>query len=111
MLDSIADARTLKITTLGRQTGKPHTVTIWFVAHGGKIYVSTNDLKLRDWARNLLANPEVSMEVAGQQLRGRACLIEDEELRGVVADIRRGKYHGAFPGAARIYFEISPGKE
>ena len=111
MLDSIADARTLKITTLGRQTGKPHTVTIWFVIYSGEIYVSTDDLRLRDWTRNLLANPVVSVEVAGQQLRGRARRVEDEELRGTVADIRRAKYHGAFPGATRVYIEISLGNE
>jgi len=33
-LAAIKDRGTLRITTRGRRTGKPHTVTIWFVVDG-----------------------------------------------------------------------------
>ncbi len=106
-MDSIASADTLEITTAGRRTGKPHTATIWFVVHDGKVYVSTDDLSLRDWARNLVASPEVTVVVADRGFRGQGRLITDEALRSTVAGIRSDKYHGAFMEWTRVYFEIS----
>jgi hypothetical protein len=48
--------RTIKITTYGRRTGRPHTVTVWFgVSPEGRVFVSS--LRTRDWVKNLLANP------------------------------------------------------
>ena len=106
-MDSIASADTLEITTAGRRTGKPHTATIWFVVHDGKVYVSTDDISRRDWARNLVANPDVTVIVANRGFRGHGHLITDEALRSTVAGIRRDKYHGAFIEWTRVYFEVS----
>jgi hypothetical protein len=51
-----AGERTIKITTYGRRTCRPHTVTVWFGASPeGKVFVSS--LRTRDWVKNLLANP------------------------------------------------------
>ena len=48
-MNAIEKARSLKLTTIGRRSGRPHTVTLWFVPHQGKIYVSTDDFQRRDW--------------------------------------------------------------
>ena len=61
-LAAIKDRGTLRITTRGRRTGKPHTVTIWFVVDGATLYLATLNAK-RDWVRNLRKTPDAALEV------------------------------------------------
>ena len=48
--------RTIDITTIGRQSGRPHRIEIWFHRVGDKFYLSGTPAK-HDWYANLLANP------------------------------------------------------
>ena len=49
------DRGTLQLTTLGRKTGKRHTVTIWFLVDGETVYLVTMKMR-RDWPRNIVKN-------------------------------------------------------
>jgi deazaflavin-dependent oxidoreductase (nitroreductase family) len=51
-LDSLVD-----ITTIGRKSGRPHRVEVGLRHIDGQIYLSNSPGK-RDWAANLLANPQ-----------------------------------------------------
>ncbi|MEM4494575.1 MAG: nitroreductase family deazaflavin-dependent oxidoreductase [Candidatus Caldarchaeum sp.] len=83
--------KTLKITTRGRKTGKPHTVTIWFgVDDNGRMFVSS--LRSRDWVKNILANPEVEVSVKGITRKMRAVIVESEEDKQLISSIWRRKY-------------------
>jgi deazaflavin-dependent oxidoreductase (nitroreductase family) len=67
---------TCRITTRGRRTGKPHTVTIWFLADGERLYLGTMNAK-RDWVRNVAKNPEVEFAIGDLTVHGRAHAITD----------------------------------
>ncbi|MGZ4132527.1 MAG: nitroreductase/quinone reductase family protein, partial [Actinomycetota bacterium] len=54
------------LTTTGRVTGRPHRIEIWFALSGGIVYVLAGDRERSDWVRNLLASPEVLLELAGE---------------------------------------------
>ena len=49
--------RVVDITTTGRKTGKQHRIEVGLRHLDGQIYLS-NSPGTRDWAANLLANPE-----------------------------------------------------
>jgi deazaflavin-dependent oxidoreductase (nitroreductase family) len=86
-----AGERTIKITTYGRRTGRPHTVTVWFgVSPEGRVFVSS--LRTRDWVKNLLANPRAEVEIKSMKIRVRAKPVESQEDRHLVKDLWRKKY-------------------
>jgi deazaflavin-dependent oxidoreductase (nitroreductase family) len=55
--DALEQDRTIEITTIGRRSGKPRRVEIWFHNVGGRIYISGLPGR-RGWYANLLAEPE-----------------------------------------------------
>src|SRR5882672_5980231 len=94
----LKDRSTLRITTRGRRTGKPHTVPIWFVVDGATLYLGTLNAK-RDWVRNLRKTPEVALEVDGLRLRGRASPVADPAVEARIRDLLAGKYWMAWIGS------------
>ena len=105
-LGAVADRGTLRITTRGRKTGKPHTVTIWFVVDGGTIFLGTLGAD-RDWVRNVQKSPDVTLEVEGLRLRGNATAIADVALEGRVRDLLAQKYWMAWIGS---WFGMGPAR-
>ena len=91
-LKSLKQKSTCRITTRGRRTGKPHTVTIWFAAgENGRVYLGT--LKLgRDWPKNVAANPEVVLEIGDLRLEGRATRLTEAPEVERVDSLMRNKY-------------------
>ena len=105
-LGAVADRGTLRITTRGRKTGRPHTVTIWFVVDGRTIFLGTLDAR-RDWVRNVQKSPDVTLEVDGLRLRGRATAITDAALEARVRDLLAQKYWMAWIGS---WFGMGPAR-
>ena len=66
MTDDIAAAlgsdRTIDITTIGRTTGQPRRLEIWFHNLNGRIYI-TGTPGRRGWYANLVANPEFTFHL------------------------------------------------
>jgi deazaflavin-dependent oxidoreductase (nitroreductase family) len=65
-----------KLTARGRKSGEPRTVTIWFALGDGKVFL-TGDAKGPNWLRNARANPDVTVQIGGTRLRGRARVVND----------------------------------
>src|SRR6058998_3036440 len=105
-LASIADRGTLRITTQGRKSGKPHTVTIWFLLDGTTVYLGTLDAR-RDWVRNAEKTPAVELDIDGLRLRGRASTITDPTLEAHVRDLLAKKYWMAWLGS---WFGMGPAR-
>jgi deazaflavin-dependent oxidoreductase (nitroreductase family) len=106
-VNAIEKARSLKLTTAGRRSGEPHTVTLWFVPHQGKICVSTDDFQRRDWCRNVLACSDVRVLVGGTELKGTARPVDNPAQRDEIKRLRYERYNGAFMGMAKQFVEIS----
>lgn len=47
----------IDITTIGRKTGKPRRLEIWFHNLDGELFLTGSPGKKRDWLANLIANP------------------------------------------------------
>jgi deazaflavin-dependent oxidoreductase (nitroreductase family) len=90
------------LTTVGRVTGRPHTIEIWFALHGPTLYLLSGGGDRSDWVRNLLTRPAVGVRIGRRdapELAGRARVVaagteEDEFARRLVA----GKYQPGYGG-------------
>lgn len=65
------------LTTVGRVTGRPHEIEIWFAVEDGVLYLLSGGGDRADWVKNLRRNPDVKVRVAGEVLEGRARVVED----------------------------------
>ena len=91
-LEALKGKYVCRITTLGRKTGRPHTVTIWFVCgDDGVVYLGTLRMS-RDWPKNVLANPQVELEIGGLRVQAEARLIADAAQRRRIDSMIAEKY-------------------
>ena len=70
------------LTTIGRVSGRPHEIEIWFGAQNGTIYLLSGSQR-SDWVKNLLRDPDVRVRIAKHNFQGSARIVTDkeEELR------------------------------
>jgi deazaflavin-dependent oxidoreductase (nitroreductase family) len=76
---------TVDITTIGRKTGLPRRIEIYFHQFDGEYYLTGRPGFKRDWVANIVANPEFTLHLkhgirADIPVRGR--LEPDAEERG-----------------------------
>jgi deazaflavin-dependent oxidoreductase (nitroreductase family) len=78
--------RTIDITTIGRKSGQPRRIEIWFYRAGEGIYLSGGPGR-RSWYANLLANPDFTFHLKGSvraDLPARAMPVTDPGERRAV---------------------------
>ena len=97
-LSPLKDRSTLQLTTLGRKTGKRHTVTVWFVIDGDTVYLVTLRLN-RDWPRNVMKNGSVELDIAGNVFKGHAKQIVEAKRLAHVKALLNQKYWAAWLGS------------
>lgn len=92
-LRSYQDASTIALTTTGRTSGQPRTVTIWFVVdERGRLYVQSGKGGTTDWYRNLVKTPAVTMRIGELAMAGVAAPIDDAAETARVHALFRQKY-------------------
>lgn len=75
--------RTIDITTIGRKSGRPRRIEIWFYRADGRIFLSGSPGR-RGWYANLLAHPEFTFHLKGSvkaDLPARAHPVTDPDER------------------------------
>ena len=80
------------LRTVGRVTGKPHQIEIWFALAGDTLYMLSGGRERSDWVRNLRRNPEVTVRIAGESFEGRARVVEDPEEDALARRLLVDKY-------------------
>jgi deazaflavin-dependent oxidoreductase (nitroreductase family) len=60
--NALRTERTVDITTIGRRSGSPSRIEIWFHNVDNRIYITGLPGK-RDWHANLLANPSMTFHL------------------------------------------------
>lgn len=79
------------LTTIGRRTGAPHRIEIWFGVHEGQLYLLSGGRERSDWVRNLRANPAVTVKLGDETRSGVARIIlpgteEDRRARTLLVE-------------------------
>jgi deazaflavin-dependent oxidoreductase (nitroreductase family) len=69
------------LTTMGRVTGMPHEIEIWFalVPETHTLYMLSGGSDRSDWVKNLRRNPEVTVRIAEERFAGLAREARDAE--------------------------------
>jgi hypothetical protein len=82
------------ITVTGRHTGRRYTLPVTYDRTGGTVLVLTK--RFRTWWRNLDANPEVELRLAGRDVAGHATLsIDDPTSLPDLVDFLEHRKHDA----------------
>jgi deazaflavin-dependent oxidoreductase (nitroreductase family) len=89
---TLARTRTVDLTTIGRRTGEPRTVEIWWFHVDGR-FVITGTPGARDWLANVRANPEVVISAPNGTFSATVAEIDDDDFkRRVFTDPQIGWY-------------------
>lgn len=89
------NAEFLYLTTMGRKSGKPHEIEIWYVAHESCYYLISGGETKADWVKNLLYNPNVSFWVLGHTYQGTGRALDrttEPELTEIIDGLMQAKY-------------------
>ncbi len=85
MPDDIAALDFCYLTTTGRVSGRPHRIEIWFVLADETVYLMAGDRDRSDWVRNLMASPDVELEIGGRKRVTRARVVDDDAEEDALA--------------------------
>jgi deazaflavin-dependent oxidoreductase (nitroreductase family) len=92
---SIAEKQVLYLTTIGRSTGLPREIEIWFVACRARFYVFAEHGEAAGWVRNIRRNSRVKVRIGAWEVDAKARVLDrntDRELWDEVASIAHHKY-------------------
>lgn len=64
------DPQFLYLRAIGRATGLPREIEIWYVAYNGCYYLCAETREQANWVQNIRHNPAVWFWVNGQTYRG-----------------------------------------
>jgi deazaflavin-dependent oxidoreductase (nitroreductase family) len=62
-LTSVADETVLYLTTVGRKTGLPREIEIWFVVSCERLYLFAETREAAGWVKNIRRNPNVTVRI------------------------------------------------
>lgn len=93
---SLAGAPVLFLTVTGRRTGKRRTIPLLYLADGDRIIIIASkggDDRHPEWFKNLLVNPQVTVEIGRSKREMRASVVDPNE-RAALWDRIVGMYKG-----------------
>jgi deazaflavin-dependent oxidoreductase (nitroreductase family) len=89
------------LTTVGRKTGNPHEIEIWFAVDqpsdpAGQpgtdvptLYMMAGGRQRADWVRNLMKTPQVTIRIGAEKHQGIARVLDAREEPELDARVRR----------------------
>jgi deazaflavin-dependent oxidoreductase (nitroreductase family) len=86
----------LYLTTVGRTSGLPRQIEIWFVEHDGRYYIVSERREQSGWVKNIRSEPRVHFSVgtrsqpgaAVPSTAGRARVVTEGDEPALVAAIK-----------------------
>ena len=91
--ERLARYRQIKISVIGRKSGRTISIPVWFVLEGDKLYLLPVQGSDTQWYKNVLQNPSIRIEARrGVGAEFRAAPITDAKAVKSVIDKFREKY-------------------
>lgn len=100
----------IDITTVGRNSGEPRRIEIWFHGIDGKIIIAGSPGP-RNWFANLLANPKMTLHLKGglqADLPGTARIISDTAERRAIMSAPETIWYREYVGGIEPLLKGSP---
>lgn len=82
------------LETIGRVTGRPHTVEMWFAGTGQTLYLLVGGRDRVDWVRNLRRQPRVRVRRGGTIVAATAEVVADPAEDQRAREMLSAKYYG-----------------
>jgi deazaflavin-dependent oxidoreductase (nitroreductase family) len=92
--ERLADEDFCYLTTVGRRTGKRHTIEIWFARDNGRLYLLSGGGDAADWVRNIRKTPEVQVRIGTRAVAARAREIKTPDEDAHARRLLDEKYMG-----------------
>jgi len=92
----LAALRVCDLQTVGRASGRPHVVELWFAAdpESERLYILGGGRDEADWVRNVRRNPGVRVRLGNRWYAGVATEIERGPDDGLARRLLAAKYQG-----------------
>jgi deazaflavin-dependent oxidoreductase (nitroreductase family) len=91
-LQQLADKDFCYLTTTGRNSGRPHTIEIWFALAGHTVYMLSGGRDKADWVQNVMRHREVQLRIADAVFSGQARFVSNTEEDALARKIVYDKY-------------------
>jgi deazaflavin-dependent oxidoreductase (nitroreductase family) len=75
--DRLARYHEIKISVIGRKSGRTISIPVWFVVEGEKFYLLPVKGSDMQWYRNVLKNPSIRIDARGVGAEFRATPVTD----------------------------------
>ena len=82
------------LTTVGRRSGKPHTIEIWFARDNGTLYLLSGGGNAADWVRNLRKSPAVRVRIGSRTVAAHAREVTAPDEDALARRLLDEKYMG-----------------
>src|SRR5436190_10778405 len=86
------------LTTVGRVSGKPREIEIWFGLEGETLYMLSGGRDRSDWVKNLAQAPDVSVRIGDAVADGEARVVTDESEDELARRLLFEKYTPRYGG-------------
>jgi deazaflavin-dependent oxidoreductase (nitroreductase family) len=90
--DRLARYHQIKISVIGRKSGKTIAIPVWFALEGEKLYLLPVQGSETQWYKNVLKNPSIRIDARGVEGEFRAKPVTDAKAVKSVVDKFREKY-------------------
>jgi deazaflavin-dependent oxidoreductase (nitroreductase family) len=90
--ERLARYRQIKLSVIGRKSGKTISIPVWFMLEGEKLYLLPVQGSDTQWYKNLLQNPAIRIDARGAEQAFRAKPITDAKTVKSVIEKFRKKY-------------------
>jgi deazaflavin-dependent oxidoreductase (nitroreductase family) len=84
--------RQIKLSVIGRKSGKTISIPVWFVLEGEKLYLLPVQGSHTQWYKNVLQNPSIRIDARGVEAEFQAAPITDDKAVKSVVEKFRQKY-------------------
>lgn len=91
-LDPFVDVDCCYLTTTGWKSANRHEIEIWFGVIDETLYLISGNGPTAHWYMNLVADPNVSIKIAGETRPGVARVLTDHDERRRCGDVMGAKY-------------------
>jgi deazaflavin-dependent oxidoreductase (nitroreductase family) len=109
----LARYRQIKVSVVGRKSGKTISIPVWFVLEGEKLFLLPVQGSDTQWYKNVLQNPQIRIDARGVEAGFRAMPIrESKDVKSVIEKFREKygakdvkKYYSKFDVA--VFVELT----
>ena len=88
----LARYREIKLSVIGRKSGKTISIPVWFVVEGDELYLLPVEGSDTQWYKNVLKNPSIRINARGAEAELRATAVTDAKTVKSVIEKFREKY-------------------